>query len=99
MAVGAILRCLPAIGGSERSPTAPTDALWRARWRACRIAGTLGAVDAHLREIVDRGGRAQSAEAARLLIRLESDPEDAEAPSSMARVLVDAYLNDPDLTR
>jgi hypothetical protein len=55
-------------------------------------------MDTHLREIVDRGGRAQSAEAARLLIRLESDPEDHEA-RSMARVLVDAYLNDPDLTR
>jgi hypothetical protein len=55
-------------------------------------------MDAHLREIVDRGGRAQSAEAARLLIRLESDPEDTEA-RSMARVLVDAYLNDPDLAR
>ena len=55
-------------------------------------------MDVHLREIIDRGGRAQSAEAARLLIRLESDPEDAEA-RSMARVLVDAYLNDPDLTR
>jgi hypothetical protein len=41
-------------------------------------------MDAHLREIIDRGGRAQSAEAARLLIRLESDPEDAEA-RSMAR--------------
>jgi hypothetical protein len=51
-----------------------------------------------LREIVDRGGRAQSAEAARLLIRLESDPQDAEA-RALARVLVDAYLNDPDLTR
>jgi hypothetical protein len=71
---------------------------WRARWRPCRIAGTLEHMDAHLREIVDRGGRAQSAEAARLLIRLESDPEDAEA-RSMARVLVDAYLNDPDLRR
>ena len=70
----------------------------RVRWRARRIAGTLGGMDAHLREIIDRGGRAQSAEAARLLIRLESDPEDAEA-RSMARVLVDAYLNDPDLTR
>jgi hypothetical protein len=69
-----------------------------ARWRAPRIAGTIEVMDAHLREIVDRGGRAQSAEAARLLIRLESDPEDADA-RSMARVLVDAYLNDPDLTR
>jgi hypothetical protein len=55
-------------------------------------------MDAHLREIIDRGGRAQSAEAARLLVRLESDPEDSEA-RSMARVLVDAYLNDPDLNR
>ena len=70
----------------------------RSRWRARPNAGTLEHMDAHLREIVDRGGRAQSAEAARLLIRLESDPEDAEA-RSMARVLVDAYLNDPDLTR
>ncbi len=70
----------------------------RPRWRARRMAGTLEVMDAHLREIVDRGGRAQSAEAARLLIRLESDPEDADA-RSMARVLVDAYLNDPDLTR
>jgi hypothetical protein len=83
--------------GIRRFPTAP-PAHWRARWRPCRIAGTLELMDAHLREIVDRGGRAQSAEAARLLIRLESDPEDAEA-RSMARVLVDAYLNDPDLTR
>jgi hypothetical protein len=80
----------PIAGGS--------DPYGRVRWRALRIAGTLGCMDAHLREIIDRGGRAQSAEAARLLIRLESDPEDAEA-RSMARVLVDAYLNDPDLTR
>lgn len=68
------------------------------RWRACLFAGTLDTMDAHLREIVDRGGRAQSAEAARLLIRLESDPEDEQA-RTLARVLVDAYLNDPDLTR
>ena len=68
------------------------------QWHARRNAGTLLSMDAHLREIVDRGGRAQSAEAARLLIRLESDPDDTEA-RSLARVLVDAYLNDPDLTR
>jgi undecaprenyl pyrophosphate synthase len=55
-------------------------------------------MDAHLREIVDRGGRAQSAEAARLLARLESHPDDAEAVA-LARALVDAYLNDPDLVR
>jgi hypothetical protein len=55
-------------------------------------------MDAHLREIVERGGRAQSAEAARLLIRLESDPEDHEA-RSLARVLVESYLHDPDLSR
>ncbi len=55
-------------------------------------------MDAQLREIVDRGGRAQSAEAARLLIRLESDPDDAEA-RSMARIMVNAYLHDPDLSR
>ncbi len=67
-------------------------------WRACRTAGTLERMDAHLREIIDRGGRAQSAEAARLLIRLESDPEDDQA-RDLARALVDAYLNDPDLTR
>ncbi len=55
-------------------------------------------MDAQLREIVDRGGRAQSAEAARLLIRLESHPEDAEA-GDLAHALVEAYLHDPDLTR
>jgi hypothetical protein len=98
--VGAILRCLPAIGGFADS-AASTSCQFRARpprWRALSIAGTLEAMDSHLREIIDRGGRAQSAEAARLLIRLESNPDDAEA-RSMARVLVDAYLNDPDLTR
>lgn len=90
--MGVILRCLPAISGFVDSPGDPQ------RWHARAKAGTLLLMDAHLREIVDRGGRAQSAEAARLLIRLESDPEDSEA-RSLARVLVDAYLNDPDLTR
>ena len=55
-------------------------------------------MDAQLREIVDRGGRAQSAEAARLLIRLESHPDDPEA-SDLAHALVEAYLHDPDLMR
>jgi hypothetical protein len=90
---------VPAIGGFVGSAVhlLPVAAL-ASRWRALPIAGTLEAMDAHLREIIDRGGRAQSAEAARLLIRLESDPEDAEA-RSMARVLVESYLHDPDLTR
>lgn len=81
---------MPAISGSVDS--CPPHS------RAWTTAGTLDSMDAHLREIIDRGGRAQSAEAARLLIRLESDPDDAEA-RHLARALVDAYLNDPDLTR
>lgn len=55
-------------------------------------------MDAQLREIVHRGGRAQSAQAARLLIRLEADPDDPEA-QELSRALIDAYLNDPDLSR
>lgn len=55
-------------------------------------------MDPQLREIVEKGGRAQSAEAARLLARLESDPHDPEA-TALARALVHAYLNDPDLVR
>ena len=38
------------------------------------------------------------AEAARLLIRLESHPEDPDA-RALAQALVEAYLNDPDLVR
>jgi len=67
-------------------------------WRCPHAAGTLGGMDAQLREIVDRGGRAQSAEAARLLIRLESHPDDGEA-RDLAHALVEAYLHDPDLMR
>ncbi|MGB7981316.1 MAG: hypothetical protein WCF36_11065 [Candidatus Nanopelagicales bacterium] len=55
-------------------------------------------MDAHLVEIVNRGGHAQSAEAARLLVALESNPKDADA-AAMARALIEAYLNDPDLVR
>jgi len=67
-------------------------------WRHPHAAGTLRDMDSQLREIVDRGGRAQSAEAARLLIRLESHPEDAQA-RDLAHALVEAYLHDPDLLR
>jgi len=70
----------------------------RVGWRRPHAAGTLVGMDAQLREIVDRGGRAQSAEAARLLIRLESHPEDAQA-RDLAHALVEAYLHDPDLMR
>jgi hypothetical protein len=51
-----------------------------------------------LLEIVHRGGRAQAAEAARLLARLSSHPDDAAA-QHRAETLVRAYLHDPDLTR
>ncbi len=55
-------------------------------------------MDAQLVEIVNRGGHAQSAEAAKLLVALASDPGDAEA-ATMARALIEAYLHDPDLVR
>ncbi len=55
-------------------------------------------MDAHLVEIVNKGGHAQSAEAARLLVALAADPKDAEA-RAMAHALIEAYLNDPDLVR
>ena len=51
-----------------------------------------------LREVVTRGQPAHAAEARRLLDLLESDPADP-ATVDAARALVDAYLNDPYLTR
>jgi hypothetical protein len=55
-------------------------------------------MEAQLREIIHRGGRAQAAEAARLLARLSSHPDD-QASRHLAEALVRAYLHDPDLTR
>lgn len=55
-------------------------------------------MEEELREIVHRGGRAQAAEAARLLAHLSSHPDDT-ATRRLAETLVRAYLHDPDLTR
>lgn len=55
-------------------------------------------MDAHLREIVARGGPAQSAEAELLMRLLAADPTDPHATAA-AQDLIDAYLNDPDLVR
>jgi mannose/cellobiose epimerase-like protein (N-acyl-D-glucosamine 2-epimerase family) len=51
-----------------------------------------------LQEIIDRGQPAHAAEAARLLARLATDPDDAQSLADAA-ALVDAYLHDPYLTR
>lgn len=45
--------------------------------------------------MAERGGPAQAAEARRLLAELDTDPQ---APAAAA-ALIDAYLNDPYLTR
>lgn len=50
---------------------------------------------AALREVAERGAPAQAAQARRLLADLQSDPLAAAA----ALELIDAYLNDPYLTR
>lgn len=51
-----------------------------------------------LQEVVAQGGPAQAAQARRLLDLLAEDPEDPTAVET-ANALVDAYLNDPYLTR
>ena len=51
-----------------------------------------------LREVVDRGQPAHAERAQQLLDQLRDDPHDAAAADAAA-ALVDAYLNDPYLTR
>lgn len=53
---------------------------------------------ARLHEVVDRGQPAHAERARQLLDRLRDDPHDAAAADTAA-TLVDAYLNDPYLTR
>ena len=55
-------------------------------------------VSERLREVIDRGQPAHAERAQQLLDRLRDDPDDAEAAATAA-ALVDAYLNDPYLTR
>lgn len=47
-------------------------------------------MDALLREIVTNAGHAEAAEAARLIVRLEANPDDREA-RQLAQGLIDAY--------
>lgn len=54
--------------------------------------------NASLSEVVQRGGPAQADEARRLLAALAEHPDDP-AVAEAADALVDAYLNDPYLTR
>jgi hypothetical protein len=51
-----------------------------------------------LQEVIERGQPAHVAEARRLLGLLEEAPDDQEIRAAAA-ALVDAYLNDPYLTR
>jgi len=53
---------------------------------------------ASLAEVVQRGGPAQAEEARRLLAVLDEHPDDPSAARA-ADELIDAYLNDPHLTR
>ena len=55
-------------------------------------------VPERLREVIERGQPVHAEAARQLLDRLRADPRDAEA-SATAASLVDAYLNDPYLTR
>lgn len=55
-------------------------------------------VTERLREVLDHGQPAHAEQAQQLLDRLRADPGDAEAAATAA-ALVDAYLNDPYLTR
>lgn len=52
----------------------------------------------HLREVAESGSPAQICEARALLGALASSPDDPRCQET-ARLLVDAYLHDPYLTR
>ncbi len=53
---------------------------------------------AHLREVAQSGSPAQISQARALLGALASSPDDPHCQET-ARLLVDAYLHDPHLTR
>lgn len=55
-------------------------------------------VDAALREVAEQGAPAQSAHAAALLARISSEPMSGDLMQE-ARLLIDAYRNDPYLWR
>lgn len=53
---------------------------------------------AMLRHVVEHGGPAQSAMAARLIEALRQQPEDPEGRSA-AKLLIEGFLHDPHLAR